>query len=52
MSKSRGLAQHGVSPGWLEESNPAGCDFVRDGRSMPPVLAEYTTGPGLGLIYY
>jgi hypothetical protein len=23
-------------PGWLEESDPAGCDFVRDGRSMPP----------------
>jgi len=30
--KTRGLAQHGGPPGWLEESDPAGCDFVRDGR--------------------
>ncbi len=35
---ARGLAQHGGPPGWLEESDPAGCDFVRDGRSMPPAL--------------
>jgi hypothetical protein len=27
--KSRGLAQHGGPPGGLEESDPAGCDFVR-----------------------
>ncbi len=34
--KARGLAQHGGPPGWLEESDPAaGCDFVRDRRSMP-----------------
>jgi hypothetical protein len=41
-------------PGWLEESDPAGCDFVRDGRSMPPALMpmDHTTFPGLGLIYY
>jgi hypothetical protein len=36
--KARGLAQHGGPPGWLEESDPAGCDFVCDGRSMPPAL--------------
>jgi hypothetical protein len=29
--KARGLAQHGGVPGWLEESDPARCDFVRDG---------------------
>ncbi len=41
-------------PAWLagEESDPTGCDFVRDGRSMPPALTEHTTCPGLGLIYY
>ena len=33
--EARGMAQHGVPPGWLEESDPAGCDFVRDGLSMP-----------------
>ncbi len=48
--KARGLALHGGSPGWLEESDPAGCDFVRDGRSMPPALTHHTTC--LGLIYY
>ncbi len=21
--------------GWLEQNGPAGCDFIRDGRSMP-----------------
>ncbi len=26
------------TPGWLEESDPAGCDFVRDGRSIPPAF--------------
>jgi hypothetical protein len=36
--KGRGLAHHGGPPGWLEESDRAGCDFVRDGRSMPPAL--------------
>ncbi len=36
--KARWLAQHGGPPGWLEESDPAGCDFVRDGRSVPPAL--------------
>ena len=44
------MAQHGGPPGWLEESDPAGCDFVRDGRSMPPALTDHTTCPGLGLI--
>ncbi len=34
--KTRGLAQHGCPPGRLEESDPGGCDFVRDGQSMPP----------------
>ncbi len=35
--KARGLVQHGGPPGWLEESGLAGCDFVCDGRAMPPV---------------
>jgi len=26
--EARGMAQHGCPPGWLEESDPAGCDFV------------------------
>jgi hypothetical protein len=39
---ARGLAQHGGPPGWLEESDPAGCDFVCDGRSMPPALMDHT----------
>ncbi len=41
--KARGLAQHGGLLGWLEESDPAGCDFVRDGRAVPPVFL-YRTG--------
>ncbi len=49
--KARGLAQHGGPPGWLEESNSAWCNFVRDGRSMPPALTDYTTRPSLGLIH-
>jgi hypothetical protein len=32
-TKARGQAQHGGPPGWLEESDPGGCDFVRVGRS-------------------
>ncbi len=33
--KARKMAQHGDPPGWLEEeSDPAGCGFVSDGRSM------------------
>ncbi len=36
--KARGLVQHGGPPGLLEESYPAGCDFDRDGRSIPPAL--------------
>jgi hypothetical protein len=50
--KARGLAQRGGPPCWLKESDPAGCDFVRDGRSMPPALTDHTTCTGLGLIYY
>jgi hypothetical protein len=38
--KARGLAQHVGPPGWLEERDPAGCDFDRDGRAMPPILAD------------
>ncbi len=38
--KARGLAQLGRPPGWLEESNPGGCDFACDGRSMPPALTR------------
>ncbi len=45
--KARGL--DGGPSGWLEESYPAGCDFVYDGRSMPPSLTDHTTCPGLGL---
>jgi hypothetical protein len=34
-------------------AGPTGCDFVRDGRSMPPALTDHTTCPGLArLIYY
>ncbi len=47
-SKARGLAEHDGPPGWLEESDPAGCDFVRDGRSMPPSLTDHTACLGLG----
>jgi hypothetical protein len=50
--KARELARHGSLPVWLEESYPAGCDFVRDGRSMPPAVTDHTTFSGLGLIYY
>jgi hypothetical protein len=50
--KTRGLAQHGGTLGRLEESDPAGCDIVRDGRSMPPALTDHTIFPGIGLIYY
>ncbi len=39
--KARELAQHGGPPGWLEESEPAGCDYVRNGRSMPPALIHH-----------
>ncbi len=39
--KARGLVQHGGPPGWLEESDPAGCDFECDVRSM----TDYTTCP-------
>jgi hypothetical protein len=49
--KARGLTQHDCPPGWLEKSDPAGCDFERDGRYMPPALTDHTTCPVLGLIY-
>ncbi len=35
---SRGLAQHGGPPGWLEVTDPAGCDFVRDVPYCPLCL--------------
>ncbi len=38
--KARGLVQHGGPPDWLEERDQAVCDFLRDGRSMPPALAD------------
>jgi hypothetical protein len=50
--KARGLAQHGDPYGWLEERDPAGCDFVRDGRFMPSALTGDTPYPNLGLIFY
>jgi hypothetical protein len=46
--KARGLAQHGGPPGWLEASDPAGCDFVCDGRSIPPALADHNN---VGVFY-
>jgi hypothetical protein len=49
--KARELAQHGGPPGWLEMSDPAGCDFLREGPFMPSALTDHTTCPGLGLIY-
>jgi hypothetical protein len=44
------MAQHGGQPGWLEEIDPAGCDFVRDGRSMLPSLTDCTACPYLKLL--
>ncbi len=37
--RARWLAQHGDPLGWL-----------KDGRSMPPALADHTTCPGVGLL--
>jgi hypothetical protein len=31
---ARRLAQHGGPPGWLEESDPGRCDFIRDGCAV------------------
>ncbi len=45
--KARGLVQHGGPPGWLEESDPAGCDFERD-----PVPTDRTACPGWTLELY
>jgi hypothetical protein len=50
--KTRGLAQHGGPPGWLEESAQAGCGFVRDGQSILPAMIDHMTCTGLGLIVY
>ncbi len=47
--KARGLAQHGGPPGWLEErSDPADCEFVRDGRSMPPAMPWHLLAGPIG----
>jgi hypothetical protein len=46
--KARGLAQHGGLPEWLEVSDPVGCDFVRDERSMPPALTDHNHFPRSG----
>jgi hypothetical protein len=35
----RGLDQHGGPPGWLEDSDPAVCDFVHDGWAIPPAFS-------------
>jgi hypothetical protein len=51
-AKARELTQYGGPPGWLEDGDPAGCDFVLGVRSMPPALTDQTTCPGLGLIFY
>ncbi len=47
-SKARGLVQHGGPLGWLEEIDPAGCDFVRDGQSM----TDRSAYPVLGLLNF
>ncbi len=36
MPQAREMTHHGGTPGWLEESDPAGWDLCCDGRSMPP----------------
>ena len=41
--KASGLAQHGGPPGWLEESDPAGFDFVRDVQFISPALTNHAT---------
>jgi hypothetical protein len=46
--KTRGLARPGGPPGWMEASDLAGYDFVRDGRSMPPALMDHTLAPVWG----
>jgi hypothetical protein len=46
----RRLVQNDGPPDCLEESDTAGCDFVRDGRSMPLALTDHTACPGLGLL--
>jgi hypothetical protein len=48
--KARELVQHDGPPGWPEESNPAGYNFVHDGRSMPPALTDHSPCAGLGLL--
>jgi hypothetical protein len=45
--KARGLAHHGSPPGWLLESDRAGCDFVSDERYVPPALTDHTTCPAV-----
>jgi hypothetical protein len=42
MLKARGLDQHSGPPGWQEESDPAGCDFESDRRSILPALSYRT----------
>ncbi len=49
--KVRGQTQHGGPTGWLEDSDPAGCDFVCVKRFMRPTLTDYTTCPDLEPIY-
>ncbi len=51
---ARGLAQHVGSPGWLEETDPAGWYFVRDGRSIPPALTDHAllSRSGADLLMY
>jgi hypothetical protein len=41
--KARGLEQHGGPSGWLEESDPAGCEFVR--YTLRTVHAACPDGP-------
>jgi hypothetical protein len=48
--KARRLAQHGGPPDWLEKSDPAECDFIRDGRSISPSMTDHTACPDLGLL--
>ncbi len=46
----RRLVQNDGPPGCLEESDPAGCDFVRDGRSILPALTDNIARPAVGLL--
>ena len=39
LQENRGLAKHGSPSFWLAESDPDRCNFVRDGRAIPPAFS-------------